>query len=106
MSKSYLKIDHELSDGIRLLMTDIDGTITDSGGNVEPVAADAVRALMQAGIIVGFVTGRTLPRLESPALDIASTADNRRERRHRKIEAGRQAAGAGIFACAGAQGFG
>ena len=70
MSKSYLKIDQELAGDIRLLMTDIDGTITDSGGNVEAVAADAIRALMQAGIIVGFVTGRTLPRLEAPAIDI------------------------------------
>ena len=70
MSKSYLKVDHELVGGIRLLMTDIDGTITDSGGNVEAVAADAIRALMQVGIMVGFVTGRTLPRLESPAIDI------------------------------------
>jgi phosphoglycolate phosphatase len=70
MSKSYLKIDFVLARGIRLLMTDIDGTITDAAGNIEAVAADAVRALMQAGIIIGFVTGRTLPRLESPAIDI------------------------------------
>ncbi len=70
MSKSYSGIDSNLAGGIHLLMTDIDGTITDAAGKVEAVAEDAIRALMQAGIKVGFVTGRTLPRLESPAIDI------------------------------------
>ena len=70
MSKSCSGIDSNLAGGIRLLMTDIDGTITDVAGKVEAVAEDAIRALMQAGIKVGFVTGRTLPRLESPAIDI------------------------------------
>jgi len=70
MSKSYLQIESGLANDIRLIMTDVDGTITDLSGRVESVAVEAVRALMAGGITVGFVSGRTLPRLEAPARDI------------------------------------
>jgi len=51
-------------------MTDVDGTITDILGYVEAMAQSALRALIDDGITVGFVSGRTLPRLEPIALDI------------------------------------
>ena len=70
MSKSYLQIESGLADDIRLIMTDVDGTITDLAGRVESVAEEAIRALLARGISVGFVSGRTLPRLEAPARDI------------------------------------
>lgn len=71
MSKSYLQIDSGLAGDIRLIMTDVDGTITDLAGRIESIAEEAIRALLARGITVGFVSGRTLPRLEAPARDIS-----------------------------------
>ena len=51
-------------------MTDVDGTITDILGYVEAIAQSALRALIDDGMTVGFVSGRTLPRLDPVALDI------------------------------------
>jgi HAD superfamily hydrolase (TIGR01484 family) len=70
MAHSYLQIDSKLANDIRLIMTDVDGTITDILGYVEAIAQSALRALVDDGIIVGFVSGRTLPRLDPIALDI------------------------------------
>ncbi|MFA5367235.1 MAG: HAD hydrolase family protein [Dehalococcoidia bacterium] len=70
MSKSYLQIDSNLANDIRLIMTDVDGTITDLAGHIESIAEEAIRASLVRGITVGFVSGRTLPRLEAPARDI------------------------------------
>ncbi len=70
MSHSYLQIDSKLANNISLIMTDVDGTITDILGYVEAMAQSALRALIDDGITVGFVSGRTLPRLEPIALDI------------------------------------
>jgi hydroxymethylpyrimidine pyrophosphatase-like HAD family hydrolase len=70
MSHSYLQIDSRLANNISLIMTDVDGTITDILGYVEAIAQSALRALIDDGITVGFVSGRTLPRLEPIALDI------------------------------------
>ncbi|MFA5055251.1 MAG: HAD hydrolase family protein [Dehalococcoidia bacterium] len=70
MSKSYLQIDSGLAGDIRLIMTDVDGTITDLAGRIESIAGEAIRALLARGITVGFVSGRTLPRLEAPAINI------------------------------------
>jgi hydroxymethylpyrimidine pyrophosphatase-like HAD family hydrolase len=70
MSYSYLQIDSKLANDIRLIMTDVDGTITDLPGRVEAVAEEAIRVLLARGITVGFVSGRTLPRLEPIAIDI------------------------------------
>jgi HAD superfamily hydrolase (TIGR01484 family) len=70
MSHSYLQIDSKLANDIRLIMTDVDGTITDILGYVEAIAQSALRALVDDGIMVGFVSGRTLPRLDPIALDI------------------------------------
>jgi HAD superfamily hydrolase (TIGR01484 family) len=70
MSQSYLQIGSDLANSIRLIMTDVDGTITDSAGHIETVAVQAIQNLMASGITIGFVSGRTLPRLEAPARDI------------------------------------
>lgn len=70
MSQPYLQIDPRLANDIYLIMTDVDGTITDLAGRIESIAVEAIRALMAGGITVGFVSGRTLPRLEAPARDI------------------------------------
>jgi hydroxymethylpyrimidine pyrophosphatase-like HAD family hydrolase len=70
MSHSYFQIDSKLANNISLIMTDVDGTITDILGYVEAIAQSALRALIDDGITVGFVSGRTLPRLEPIALEI------------------------------------
>jgi phosphoglycolate phosphatase len=70
MSHSYLQIDSKLANNISLIMTDVDGTITDILGYVEAIAQSALRDLLDNGIMVGFVSGRTLPRLDPIALDI------------------------------------
>lgn len=70
MSRTYLKISPAIASGIRLIMTDIDGTVTDIKGQVETVSKNAMSALAEQGIMVGFVSGRTLPRLEPLAFDI------------------------------------
>ena len=70
MSHSYLQIDSKLANDVHLIMTDVDGTITDILGYVETAAQSALRALVDDGITVGFVSGRTLPRLDPIALDI------------------------------------
>jgi len=70
MSHSYLQIDSNLANNISLIMTDVDGTITDILGYVEAIAQSALRALIDDGMTVGFVSGRTLPRLDPVALDI------------------------------------
>ncbi len=73
MSQSYRRISPQLARQIRLVMTDVDGTITTGGDAIRPIVMQAIRGLEEQGIIVGLVSGRTLPRLESLArvLDIS-----------------------------------
>ena len=70
MAQSYRQIAPELARQIRLLMTDVDGTITQGGDSLSPAVLEAIRRLEESGIMVGFVSGRALPRLESLALDL------------------------------------
>ena len=67
MTQPYQQITPELARQIRLVMTDVDGTITPRGDSLSPVVLDAIRRLEEGGIMVGLVSGRTLPRLESMA---------------------------------------
>lgn len=67
MNKSYHQITSELASQITLVMTDVDGTLVSSGDSISPVAVEAISRLEEQGIIVGLVSGRTLPRLESMA---------------------------------------
>ncbi len=46
-------------------MTDVDGTLTADGTSFSPVLKECVARLRSAGIMVGLVSGRDLPRLES-----------------------------------------
>jgi len=67
MSQSYRRISPQLARQIRLVMTDVDGTIIADGDSISPIVLQAIRGLEEQGIIVGLVSGRTLPRLESMA---------------------------------------
>lgn len=67
MPLSYRDIPPELARRTRLLMTDVDGTLTAKDGSIDPTVPGAVRRLEESGITVGLVSGRTLPRLDSLA---------------------------------------
>lgn len=70
MNKSYEQITPELVRQIRLVMTDVDGTLVSSGDSISPAVAEAISHLQEQGINVGFVSGRTLPELVSMALHL------------------------------------
>ncbi len=67
MPLSYRDIPPELARRTRLLMTDVDGTLTAGDGSIDPSVPGAVRRLEDAGIAVGLVSGRTLARLDALA---------------------------------------
>jgi HAD superfamily hydrolase (TIGR01484 family) len=67
MTESFQAIPSLVACHLRLLMTDVDGTLTLDGERFEPMVADAVARLQADGIAVGLVSGRTLPRLETIA---------------------------------------
>ena len=73
MPQSYRQISPQLAHQIRLVMTDVDGTITTGGDSISPAVSHAIRRLEDQGIIVGLVSGRTLPKLESMAHDFGIT---------------------------------
>jgi hydroxymethylpyrimidine pyrophosphatase-like HAD family hydrolase len=70
MDKSYRRITPEIAGRIKLIMTDVDGTLISSGRSVSPDVAGAISMLQKDGITVGLVSGRTLPLLESMALEL------------------------------------
>ena len=51
-------------------MTDVDGTLTISGDFISPSVLKAIHCLEKRGIIVGLVSGRTVPTLESMAKNL------------------------------------
>ncbi len=73
MPQSYRQISPQLARQIRLVMTDVDGTIVAGGDSISPVVFQAICRLEEQGIAVGLVSGRTLPRLESLAHDLGIT---------------------------------
>jgi hydroxymethylpyrimidine pyrophosphatase-like HAD family hydrolase len=74
MNKSYEQITPELARQIRLIMADVDGTLIPSGDDsISSVVLEAISRLQEQGIIVGLVSGRTLPGLESLASRLGIT---------------------------------
>ena len=57
MSRSYRNITPRLAGQIRLLMTDVDGTITPGGDSLSLAVLDAINCLKGEGIMVGLVSG-------------------------------------------------
>jgi hydroxymethylpyrimidine pyrophosphatase-like HAD family hydrolase len=70
MTLHYKQISPELASHFRLVMADVDGTLTDERGSPNPAADEAVRLLEECGISVGFVSGRHLSSLESLAREL------------------------------------
>ncbi len=73
MPKSYRRITAAIARQIRLVVTDIDGTITIDYDTLCPDALDAIRRLEKAGIPVGFCSGRFLSRIEASARELGVT---------------------------------
>lgn len=67
MAEPYQNINPQLARQIRLMMADVDGTLTDSGDAVSPSVLEAIHRLEQQDIGVGLVSGRTMPMLDSLA---------------------------------------
>ena len=65
MVESYRRITPELASRLRLVMTDVDGTLLSSGEYVSQKVIDAISGLQERDIIVGLVSGRTILRLEN-----------------------------------------
>ena len=65
MVKSYLEIPPKLARRTKLVVTDVDGTLSDGGDSVSPSVLDAIRQFEEGGIMVGLASGRTLAGLES-----------------------------------------
>ena len=63
MPQPYHHIGPDLAQRIRLVVTDVDGTLTTADDSVSPAALEAIRRLEQGGIAVGLASGRALPRL-------------------------------------------
>lgn len=72
MTRSYHEITPQLARQIKLVMSDVDGTLTTPDDSISPAAAAAARNLENAGITVGLVSGRTINGLKELAqsLDI------------------------------------
>jgi hypothetical protein len=70
MITSYQEITPELARRIGLVMSDVDGTLTDESDSISSVVSESIRRLEDGGVIVGLVSGRTLPGLESLANDL------------------------------------
>ena len=68
MTLSYRCITPALARQTKLVMADVDGTLTSADDTIGPAVFHAVQRLEQLGVTVGLVSGRTLPELETLAL--------------------------------------
>ncbi|MBI4186955.1 MAG: HAD-IIB family hydrolase [Chloroflexi bacterium] len=71
MAVSYLQISPEVASSIRLVMTDVDGTLTSDGRSFNAEVSQAIRQLKRESILVGLISGRNMQRLESLASELA-----------------------------------
>ncbi|MFH1638877.1 MAG: HAD hydrolase family protein [Chloroflexota bacterium] len=63
MAESYRQITCALAQKIKLVMTDVDGTITSGDGSFTPEVVASIHSLEKQGITVGLVSGREINRL-------------------------------------------
>ena len=67
MARLYTQLPHELACRLKLVMADVDGTLTDSGNDIDEKVIEAVRLIEERNIPVGLVSGRTVRMLEEVA---------------------------------------
>jgi hydroxymethylpyrimidine pyrophosphatase-like HAD family hydrolase len=58
---------------VKLIMTDVDGTLLARGNTLSTEVVEALHALQQVGIVIGLVSGRTLSLLEVMAQELNLT---------------------------------
>ena len=73
MAQSYRQIPSRLARQLKLIMADVDGTLTAGGDSISLAVSKVVRSFEEQGVAVGLVSGRTLARLESLAQDLGIT---------------------------------
>jgi len=73
MAQFYRDIVTGLARRIRLVVTDVDGTIVSSGDCLSSAVLSAIRRFEEDGIMVGLASGRTLPRLEALTRDLRTS---------------------------------
>ena len=71
MAKSYEEITAQTAHRIKLIMTDVDGTLLEDGDEAIPSAAKAICELENLGITVGLVSGRHMGKLDEMAKEFA-----------------------------------
>ena len=67
MTRPYTTITPETARRLKLIMTDVDGTLNSGGDALSPVVSQAIQGLRQTGMMVGLVSGRTDPMLVAMA---------------------------------------
>ncbi|MGA9049515.1 MAG: HAD hydrolase family protein [Dehalococcoidia bacterium] len=72
MIQPFTAITRETALRLKLIMTDVDGTLNNGGDALSPAVSHAMQNLKESGIMVGLVSGRTDPMLVAMAagLDI------------------------------------
>ena len=70
MIQPYTRITRQTALRIKLVMTDVDGTLNNGGDELSPVVSHAIRNLKEHGIMVGLVSGRTDPMLVAMAASL------------------------------------
>jgi phosphoglycolate phosphatase len=70
MVQPYRQITPELVSRLKLVMTDVDGTLVLSGDALSQNVVASIRRLETLGIKVGLISGRTMPKLESMAASL------------------------------------
>ncbi|MFC2035942.1 HAD hydrolase family protein [Chloroflexota bacterium] len=73
MPQSYQQISTQIARQVKLIITDVDGTITSGGNFINVTVTHAIRRLQKHNVIVGLASGRTLPELESLARKLRIT---------------------------------
>ncbi len=67
MAQPYTYIPYKTAAGLKLIMADVDGTLIDSGNDIDGKVIEAVHLLEEHGILCGLVSGRTVRMLEEVA---------------------------------------
>ena len=71
MVNSYKQLTAQTAHQIKLIMTDVDGTLLEDGDTALPSAAEAIRKMESLGITVGLVSGRHMDKLDEMARELA-----------------------------------
>jgi len=67
VTRTFHEITPETARRLRLIMSDVDGTLTLDGEYFSPDVIEIINRLQHRGILVGLVSGRTLLRLTQAA---------------------------------------